>query len=225
MEPTLADMSKSQRRLLLAFAAAVGLLVLSACTAGPGSATPTSTTIPSDQRLEEARPAPPEGRVIAVATVIDTAGDVRLCGATIMDSLPPQCHGIPIDGWSWEGLEGNESSGGSTWGAYAVYGTYDGKRLTVTDEPIMLALYDPIAPVDPAEGAGGEASQAELERVADELGARLSSDVSANVLFLPENGYVSLQVTWDDGTIQKAVDAEYGDGVVVVTSQLREVDE
>lgn len=39
-----------------------------------------------------------------------------------------------------------------------------------------------------------------------------------------DRGYVWLQVVWDDGTIQDAADAEFGDDVVIVTSSLREID-
>ena len=31
------------------------------------------------------------------------------------------------------------------------------------------------------------------------------------------------QVIWDDGTLQDAADAEYGDGVVIVQSALRPI--
>ncbi len=52
------------------------------------------------------------------------------------------------------GRGGKRVSGETTWGAYAVYATFDGERLTNTDAPIMLALYDPIAPEDPTGGGG-----------------------------------------------------------------------
>lgn len=215
-------MSTSQRRLNLAVASAVGLLVLSACTAGPGSsAAPTSTTVPSDQRIENAHPAPPEGRVLGVGTVLDVAGEVQLCLGMVMESYPPQCVGVPLDEWTWDGVEGSETSGETTWGAYAVYATYDGERVTNTDPPILLALYDTVAPQDPTGGVDGSTTEAELTRVQDDLTARLGTDALTS---WPERGYLWLQVVWDDGTIQDAVDAEYGDGVVVVTSSLREID-
>lgn len=215
-------MSTSQRRLILAVASAVALLVLSACTAGPGSsAAPTSTTVPSDQRLENAHPEPPEGRVIGVGTVRDVAGDVTLCMGAIMESYPPQCSGVPLDDWIWDGVDGSETSGDTTWGEYAVYATYDGERLTRTDPPIMLALYDTVAPEDPTDGIEGSTPEDELTRVQDDVSARLGVDA---LTVWTERGYVWLQVIWDDGTIQDAVDAEYGDDVVIVTSTLREID-
>lgn len=215
-------MSTSQRRLTIAAASAVGLLFLSACSTTPGSsAVPTSTTAPSGQRLEDVRPGLPEGRVIGVGTVLDVAGDVQLCMGAIMESYPPQCSGVPLDGWSWDGVEGSESSGETTWGAYAVYATYDGERLVRTDEPIMLALYDPIAPEDPTAGVDGTTSEPDLTRIQDDISARLGGGA---LTLRTDRGYVWLSVVWDDGTIQEAADAEYGDDVVVVTSALREID-
>lgn len=219
---TLPDMSTSQRRLAIAAASAVGLLFLSACTSAPGSsAAPTSTTVPSDQRLENVRPDLPDGRVIGVGTVLDVAGDVQLCMGAIRESYPPQCSGVPLDEWSWEGVEGSESSGETTWGAYAVYATFDGERLTNTDVPIMLALYDPIAPEDPTDGVDGATPSDELTRILDDISARLGEEALA---LRTDRGYVWLSVVWDDGSIQDAVDAEYGDDVVIVTSALREID-
>ena len=215
-------MSTSPRRLTIAVASAFGLLFFSACTSGPGgSAAPTSTSAPSGQAFADVRPALPEGRVIGVGTVLDVAGEVQLCLGAIMESYPPQCSGVPLDDWSWDGVEGSETSGETTWGAYAVSATYDGERLTNTDPPIMLALFDPIAPEDPTNGVDGSTPADELSRIEDDISARLGGEA---LTMHTDRGYVWLSVVWGDGTIQKAADAEYGDAVVLVTSALREID-
>ncbi|TCJ29128.1 hypothetical protein E0W80_02600 [Microbacterium sp. PI-1] len=215
-------MSTSLRPLALAAVSAVGLLFLGGCAFVPGpAAAPTSTTVPSDQRLEEAHPAPPEGRVVGVGMVLDASGDVQLCLGAIMESYLPQCHGVPLDGWTWDGVEGSNDSGETTWGDYAVYATYDGERLTLTDPPIMAALYDSIAPEDPTGGVDGATPEDELARVQDDIAARLGTEA---VTVGTDRGYVWVQVVWDDGAIQEAMDAEYGEGVVVVSSALRETD-
>ena len=215
-------MSTSHRRLILAAASVLGVLALSACASGPGdSPAPTNTAIPSDQRLENIAPDLPEGRVIGVGTVLDVAGDVQLCLGAIMESYPPQCNGLPLDDWTWDGVDGSETSGETTWGAYAVYATYDGERLTNTDPPIMLALFDPVAPEDPTGGVEGKTSEADLTRIQDDISARLGPHA---LTVGADRGYVWLQVVWDDGTIQDAADAEFGDDVVIVTSSLREID-
>ncbi len=215
-------MSTSQRRLLLAAASVLAVVSLNACASGPGSSpAPTNTAVPSDQRLENVAPGLPEGRVIGVGTVLDTAGEVQLCLGTIMESYPPQCSGVPLDDWSWDGIDGSETSGETTWGAYAVYATYDGKRLTNTDPPIMLALFDPVAPEDPTGGVEGATPEADLTSIQDDISERLGNDA---LTVGTDRGYVWLQVVWDDGTMQDAADAEFGDDVVIVTSSLREID-
>ncbi|WP_244631919.1 hypothetical protein [Microbacterium sp. Se63.02b] len=159
--------------------------------------------------------------MIGVGTVLDVAGDVQLCMGVIMESYPPQCQGVPLDGWTWDGVDGSETSGTTTWGQYAVYASYDGERLTNTDQPIMLALYDTVAPEDPTGGVEGTTAEDELVRVQDDIAARLGSEA---LTVATDRGYVWLTVVWDDGTMQDAADAEYGDGVVIVTSALRETD-
>lgn len=213
-------MSTSHRRIPLLAAIAVGLVGLAACTAGPGaSPAPTSTAAPS---WDSVHAAPPQGRVIGVGTVIDAARDAQLCLGAIMESSPPQCEGLPLTDWSWEGVDGYESSGETTWGSYAVYGAFDGERLTITDPPIMLALYDPAAPEDPTGGVDGTTSATDLARIQDELD---TAAIGAGALTVrTDRGYVWVGVTWDDGTLQDAMDAEDGPGVVIVSSALRAID-
>ena len=217
-------MSTLRRHLILASTALVGLLLVTGCTSAPGgSPAPTSTEgEPAIEHLGAIAPAdPPDGRVLGVGMVIDVAGDVQLCLGAIMESYPPQCQGVPLDDWTWDGLDGSETSGETRWGSYAVYGTYDGARITRTDEPIMLALFDPIAPTDPTGGVEGATSEADLLRIQDDLAARLGTEaLSLSV----REGYVWVDVVWDDGSWQQAADAEFGDDVVIVASALREVD-
>lgn len=216
---TLPHMSTSHSRMLLAAASVLGVVALSACSTGPASSpAPTSTGAP-EWHASDVRP--PEGRVIGTGTVLDAAGDAQLCLGAVAESYPPQCTGIPLEGWSWDGVDGSETSGDTTWGTYAVYATYDGTTLTVTDPPIMLALYDPIRPEDPTGGVDGATSEADLTSVQDEVSAALGQDA---LTVWTERGYVWVQVTWDDGSLQDAVDEEHGDGVVIVTSALREID-
>lgn len=59
----------------------------------------------------------------------------ELCLGAVATSLPPQCSGIPLVGWDWNKVEGEEKAQKSTWGSYQVTGTYDGKTLTPTEPP------------------------------------------------------------------------------------------
>lgn len=217
---TLVGMRSFRDRFPLAVGAATALLLLAGCTTAPGaSAPPTSTTVPSDTRWEEAEPAPPTGPVVGTGTVLDESGDVRLCLGAIRESYPPQCDGVPLDGWSWDGVDGRETSGETQWGAYAVTGAWDGERFTVTAPPALLALYDPMAPEDPTGGVDGTSTAEELDRVQNDIAGRLGAEALA---LSTDRGYVWLQVVWDDGSLQNAADEEYGEGVVIVTSALQE---
>lgn len=169
----------------------------------------------------EMYPAPPEGEVVAQGTVMDVAGEAELCLGAVAESYPPQCSGIPLEGWAWDGVEGSETSGDVTWGAYAVQGTYDGDSFTSTVPPIMLALYDPMPLPDPTNGEPGEGEAAELLALQEELPDRLGDQYLSSY---PENGYLWVDVVWDDGTLQDAADAEFGENVVVVRSAMRELD-
>jgi hypothetical protein len=43
--------------------------------------------------------------------------------------------GIPLIGWDWAVVEGEETALDTTWGDYRVVGTYDGHRMTPTEPP------------------------------------------------------------------------------------------
>jgi hypothetical protein len=56
-----------------------------------------------------------------------------MCLGGIAESLPPQCEGIPIVGWNWSAVEGEETTSDTTWGFFHVVGTYDGSTLGVLE--------------------------------------------------------------------------------------------
>lgn len=156
---------------------------------------------------------------MAQGTVMDVDGDVELCMGAIRESFPPQCDGIPLSGWSWDGVEGSETSDGVQWGAYALQGTYDGESFTVTQTPIMLALYDPMPiPSEPQEP--GVTDDDVLLAIQEELPARLGDAV---LMSMPQDGRLVVDVVWDDGTWQRAADEDFGSDVVVIRSALRPV--
>ena len=98
--------------------------LLGACAAEPD--------ISSDP-AENAGTTAAEPRYEATTTVLDDADGPELCFGGVLDSLPPQCGGIPIDGWRWGDVEGEESVGGTIWGQFHVVGTYDGEKFTLLD--------------------------------------------------------------------------------------------
>jgi hypothetical protein len=138
----------------------------------------------------------------------------------VAESYPPQCSGILLENWSWDGVEGSEQSGDARWGAYALQGMYDGTSLQVTQPPILLALYDPMVPDDPNGGEPGDADEATLTWIQDQLPGRLGA---AYLSSWPQDGRLRVQVVWDDGTWQQAADEDFGPGVVVIESAMRPV--
>lgn len=208
-------MRRVPRPLGIVAAGAFVLLAATACAAsssGPGA---------SGASFGAVTPVPPEGEVTATGTVLDVGGEVQLCLGPIAESYPPQCSGIPLDGWSWDGLDGAETSGETTWGAYAVRGTYDGESFTSTQPPVLLALYDPIPLPDPTDGRPGKGDEATLAAIQNELPDRLGDSYLASA---PQGGWLWVDVVWDDGTWQDAANAEYGENIVVVRSAIRDMD-
>ncbi|MBD3941082.1 hypothetical protein IF188_05135 [Microbacterium sp. NEAU-LLC] len=202
-------------------AGAFVLLALTACaSAAPASGGPAASG-DATASLGAVTPAPPEGEVTATGTVLEVGGAAQLCLGPVAESAPPQCSGIPLAGWSWDGVDGATTSGETTWGAYAVRGTYDGGTFTATRPPVQLALYDPIALPDPTGGEPGTGDAATLAAIQDELPDRLGDSYLGST---PQDGWLWVDVVWDDGTWQDAADAEYGDQVVIIRSAIRDMD-
>ena len=74
-------------------------------------------------------------RYAADATVLeeDDRSGPMLCVGIVLESLPPQCGDVPLDGWDWDAVEGEQRMSGTTWGDYRVIGTYDGERFAVEE--------------------------------------------------------------------------------------------
>ena len=77
---------------------------------------------------------PAQQRYQTTATVLqDKSHGPELCLSGVLDSLPPQCGGVPVTKWRWDQVDGEESRNGTTWGVYRVVGTYDGTSFTVVE--------------------------------------------------------------------------------------------
>lgn len=208
--------------------AALAAVVLAACaTPGNPGAEPVPAPGPDPSAAEPASaPAPAAhsgGRELIGQGTVLQVGDTlpRFCLGGVMESYPPQCSGPGIAGWDWSRVEQFETASGVTWGAYAVTGTWDGAVFTRTGTPVPLSLYDALPLEDPrlAEGVRGPASPQELERIQQELFSGAGDDLplSGEV----RDGYLTVTVVYDDGSLQARWDADYGVGVVVVLSALR----
>ncbi|HEV7720060.1 MAG TPA: hypothetical protein VGO60_02195 [Iamia sp.] len=112
------------------------------------------------------------------------------CFWGMAESLPPQCSGLPLPGWDWAAVAGEESAGEARWGSYHVVGDYDGETLTVVGTPehdptgeTAPPFSDPdrTPPCDPPAGGwdsvDGEPNGA-ADRAAMEAAARTEPDVA-----------------------------------------------
>jgi len=207
----------TRRRLLPALTLlAAGGILLAGCATAAGSG-----DRPPGPQLGAAWPDSPAGDVVGVGLVLDKDGSPELCLGPVAESAPPQCAGIPLDGWSWDEAENVVEYDGARWGSYAVQGRFDGERIAVTQPPVPLALYDPMAADDPTGGRPGAATEAELtdmqERVPELLGEGLLGSY-------PENGRLVVEVLWDDGTWQDAADADFGPDKLLIRPALKALD-
>ena len=206
-------------RVLGVLLAASAVLVLAGC-AGSGGGSAGG----SDAPWAPPTPALP-AEVSAVGTVLEADDGPELCLGPIAESYPPQCSGPPVVGWDWSAVDGEETASGVTWGAYAVWGDWDGATFTVTREPVLAALYDPMAdpsardPWDPSLPPG-PLPEAEARQIQDDLAEALPGFLASAYV----NGRIVAEVLFDDGTLQAAADERYGDDAVVVVSSLKPAD-
>ena len=133
------------RTQLLGLAAA--LLVLSSCgDAEPPDVTAEPSTSPTYTPVAGAMPtsipaATGPVRTTMPVTILDDGDGPELCHG-VLQSLPPQCGGPPVIGWSWADHQGEfEEAAGVRWGEFAVTGTFDGAEFTVT-RAVPAAEYD-----------------------------------------------------------------------------------
>ena len=217
-------MNRNRALTALGAALAGGALVL-VFTGCAGSAAPAADSGGSDAPpvVPASNPAA-AGEVLGQGTVLQVDDEAPMfCLGAVMESYPPQCTGPEIVGWDWSEVEGSESASGVTWGTYAVQGTWDGTAFTVTQPPIMLALYDPMPIVDPFTDPANAGSSTEAELTA--LQEKVHNDEFVEALTSwPENGYLFVHVLYDDGSVQAYFDELHGKDVVQVRSALRDVE-
>lgn len=203
----------SRRAHLLALASAA--LLLAGCATAPGG--PGGS---AGGAIDPVIPAP--GQVRGIGTVIQIADATpQLCLGAVAESYPPQCTGVPVTDWTWSDTDGHETSGGTQWGTFAVTGTWDGTTLATTGS-VQLALYDPIRTEDPLldPANAGDTAEADLEAAQTDVDASFPVEVLSSSI---ENGYVFVQVVYDDGRLQAWADATYLPDVVVVRPALADL--
>lgn len=116
---------------LVAVTMAFGALVACGEAAAPGS--PTDSTNPGGANPGAAPGSSGSQIYRGVGTVLESPDHgPQLCLGGVAESYPPQCSGPDLVGWDWSTVTGAESANGSTWGMYAVSGTWADGRMTVT---------------------------------------------------------------------------------------------
>jgi len=155
------------------FIPVAAVLVLAACGQGAGDAGS------SGGDADTAADSPSGDAVVYQGALTVLQGVERdaaeLCGA-VAESYPPQCGGLPVSGWDWDSVE-HEEAEGVRWGSYLVTGTFDGKSLVLTEDPVPtadidMADYPELQYQEPEIGDPAEdLSTAELQAIADEITA------------------------------------------------------
>lgn len=204
----------------IALVAAIAAVLLLAACGGAGRAvddTNPGSSSSGPPKPTEIPAADGPVRTRSLATVMD-AGGPELCLGPVAESYPPQCGGPPIANWDWSAgytHQAFDRQGDIRWGQFAVTGTFDGSSFEVTDA-IPAALYD-VPAEEPAPGAAParDHSEAELAAIAEEVGGL----PGAQGAFTNE-GRVTVDVVYDDGSLQDWADRAYGRDVVVVVSAL-----
>ena len=205
------------RSLLARSTVLASLLLVAACGNSVDSGSDSSGSAPS---MPTEIPAA-DGPVVGLGMVLDGSADGKtgFCLGPVAESYPPQCDGMPLDGWNWADHQGDYDDGnGTKFGTFAITGTFDGTTLTA-QSAVSGALYDPMPWPEPTSGAADDHSQSDLEAIAEELTA-----LPGALTTMPGDNLVVLDVIHDDGTIQDWVDAKYGDGLVFVHSALAPAD-
>lgn len=206
------------RSIALGGIAATVLLAVAGCAAAgpsaPGAPVPDGTDAQT-QLAELPRPSP-DSPVLAITTIIEQPDGALLCLGAVAESAPPQCTGLALIGWEWDAFE-HEETGGVRWvQGVALEGVYDAEAqtFTATGEPMSAAAITLPAIEVPA----GDLDDATIEAVQADFLAVDRADVLGSY---GEQGTLVVEVVYDDGTVQAAIDEIYGPGVVFVISALR----
>ena len=183
------------------------------------TAAPVFTGEEAQARRAELPTPPATPPLLAIGTVLEAdsgpnAGVPMLC-FMVLTSLPPQCGGPQVLGWDWSSVE-HETLNGVRWTPdLALRVTYDAAAGTLTPlEVLDLAALSLPAPETPS----GTLDPAAVEAVQADIVTLKRPDVMGGG---GGDGIVVLEVVYDDGSIQAALDEIYGPGAVHVTSWLR----
>ena len=179
------------------FVGLAAMLLVAACASGPSTGTP-----PTGESQDTA-PASTNGPTTyqAVGAVLESsAHGPELCSA-VLESLPPQCGGVPIAGWDWAIVDGEQQANDTTWiDTVQITGAFDGTTFTLASARVPTAEVADVGP-PPDER---HAPCTEPEGGWEAQGAKFVPPTSggSHALYGPVNEYVAAQPdgagTWID---------------------------
>lgn len=190
LDDILAEQPQRGGRRWIAGLAAAAILV-AAVAVGIQLSRPDQVAIPADPTTSA--PAGPQ-LVGAAGTLLGAGEEIGLCRGAVMESYPPQCETIPIEGLTWADVPWADEANGVSWGEATIVGTFDGTTFHVTDAyaegeagtPSPLNEHAPLCET-PTDGTGDQAGAAGLEAIAKRY-----------------PGYVGLWVSPDQATFNLA---------------------
>jgi len=100
---------------------------------------------------------PSRDLLVGSGTVLQEDGaKPELCLGSVHESFPPQCSGVPLNGWDWELVDGEQAWRGTTWGDATVTGRFDGGTFVVSSvgsyEPAPDVGFDFTVPCEEPDG-------------------------------------------------------------------------
>ncbi|SFS15904.1 hypothetical protein SAMN04487783_2158 [Agrococcus baldri] len=202
------------RSIIVGSVAAAIVLAAAGC-ASPGADAPTAPGSPAS--LADLPAPSPAGEVLTIATVLEQGAGAILCVGPVAESAPPQCGGPELLGWDWDAFA-HQETGGVRWvQGVAITGVYEAAAdaFTQTGEPMSAAAIT----LPAIEVPSGELDDATIEAMQRELGELGRADFFG---IWSERGTMVLEVFYDDGSLQGALDEIYGSGAVFVISALRD---
>lgn len=157
-----------------------------------------------------------EPRYIASTLVSQQSGEPpELCLGVFLESSGVDCHAIEVRGWTWDGVEVDESGGSwTTAEEYVVVGTFADDALTLTQPAVPARGYDgPTAQPEPSEA----------EAVSVHYTAERWKNIKRHLSSVPyayswswHEGQLVVYVFIDASGIQERLHTRYGDGAVLV---------
>jgi hypothetical protein len=191
------------------------IVALAAMLCGCASQGP-STSEPSD--TESTSEVVPANELVGRGMVLQKQGGApMLCLGPVAASLPPQCGGPVIRNWDWSEAGHFASAGGVMWGAYGVTGMLADGEFTQTRRPVPSTDASPpeARPTPEPPGNGKEMQLLLLQR-------ELTSLRGQPILMSgAENGYLVIDVVYDDGSLQRELDSKYGPRIILIRSALK----